>query len=236
VIIPSTATQLLVALLLLTPGFAFTATRSRLRGPTPADGDIGQRILTSIVAGAALDAVYVIVLGHRVTGIFGTDLEPVTWRDHPRGLALLAIGLLGLAPAALAWLDDLRSRGRLDIPLPGDRRIRLRYTGRYDPTPSAWDFAGPPRGGTFIRVRLADGSWVGGWFGEDSYLSTWPEPHDLFIESQWRLDPDGKFLEKVADNDGVYVSCPQGVVVEWVAAEPDETDDTEDVDPTDDVD
>jgi Family of unknown function (DUF6338) len=218
VFVPGTAVQVLVALLLLLPGFVFTATRSRLRGPVPGDGDIGQRILTSIGLGAVLDAVYVIVGGRHLTRLFDAGAPAGTWAAHPRRVTLLALGLLVLVPAVLAWLDNQRALGRLDMPLGRGRRLWLRYRGRYDPTPTAWDYAGPLRGSTFIRVRQPDGSWVGGWFGAESFLSTWPEPHDLFIESQWRMTADGQFVERLEGTVGVYVSCPQGVVVEWVDA------------------
>lgn len=44
-----------------------------------------------------------------------------------------------------------------------------------------------------MRVRLAENVWVGGWFGQNSFLSGWPEPRDIFIESQWKIDETGAF-------------------------------------------
>ena len=57
-----------------------------------------------------------------------------------------------------------------------------------------------------------------GWrlVGTDSFLSGYPEPRDIFIQSQWRLSEDGTFIEKVADTQGVYVSCGDVDVVEWL--------------------
>jgi Family of unknown function (DUF6338) len=216
-IIPGTLGQVLAVVFLILPGFVFAAVRARLRGPSPADGEFGQRLLTAIVFGAVLDSLYILIGGRHVTALF-TPQSPAEWMHDPRLLTLAAFGLLVLAPAALAKLDDLRLTGHFDIPLSGDRTIRLRYRGRYEPTPTAWDYAGPRLGDTFIRVRQPDGSWVGGWFGSKSFLSTWPEPHDLFIESQWIMDADGAFKERLAGSRGVYVSCPQDVVVEWVEA------------------
>jgi hypothetical protein len=219
VIIPGTLGQLLAVLLLILPGFVFTAVRARRRGPTPADGEFGQRIFTSIAYGAALDAIYVMAAGRHAAVAFDHQRYTDEWKAHPRLLPLVGFGLLILVPVTLGVLDDLRQVGALDVPYRWggrSRRLPLRYQGRYDPTPTAWDFAGPPRGGTFVRVRQPDGSWVGGWFGNDSFLSTWPEPHDLFIESQWLMTDDGIFERRLEDTRGVYVSCPQGVVVEWV--------------------
>ena len=68
-----------------------------------------------------------------------------------------------------------------------------------------------------MRVRLADGVWVGGWFSTDSYMSTYPVAPDLFIESAWKMDADGGFVSKVPNTRGVWVAIPPGTVVEWVA-------------------
>ncbi len=222
-IIPGTLGQVLAVLLLILPGFVFTAVRARRRGPSPADGEFGQRVLTAIGIGAVLDSLYVVIGGRHVTDLLSSQ-RPAEWIQQPRLLTVVAFGLLVFVPAVLAVLDDLRLTGRFDVPLGKNRKpLRLWYQGRYDPTPSAWDYAAPPRGSTFIRVRQTDGSWVGGWFGSDSFLSTWPEPHDLFIESQWEMSSEGEFVRRLAGTRGAYVSCAQDVVVEWVAP-PDSTD------------
>jgi hypothetical protein len=211
-IIPGTVGDLLASVLLILPGFVFTAVRWRLQGPTPADGDFSQRVLTVVVVGAVLDALYVFVGGRHITSVLTSRHH---WETHTRELVLLGAVLLLVVPAVFAVLDDLRRVGKLDISI-GSRKIPLHVTGRYDPTPTAWDFAGPPRGGTFVRVRQDGGTWTGGWFGADSYLSTWPEPRDLFIESQWRMNEDGQFVERVEGTRGAYVSCSGNVIVEWV--------------------
>lgn len=220
-IVPGTVGQILAVVLLILPGFVFSTVRWRRQGPTPADGDFGQRVLTAIVVGAVLDALYVLVGGRHVTSVL---IRHQSWSQHPREIVLLGLALLLIVPAALGVLDDLRRVGKLDVPFWNGKTIPLRYKGRYDPTPTAWDYAGPPRGGTFVRVRQEGGNWTGGWFGGDSFLSTWPEPRDLFIESQWRMDEGGEFIEKVAGNRGVYVSCAGNVVVEWVDPPADDED------------
>lgn len=175
-LIPGTAGQILAIVLLILPGFVFTAVRSRLRGPTPSDGDIGTRVLTSIAFGLILDAVYVLCLGRFLTDrLVGSPARRDELSAHPRTTVLTAIGLLVVVPIVLAWLDEWRSRTG-----------RLRYKGGYNQTPTAWDFAGPTRGGVFVRIRQPSGAWAGGWVGDQSYLSTWPEARDLFVETQWR--------------------------------------------------
>jgi hypothetical protein len=118
-------------------------------------------------------------------------------------------------PQRLRCSTTSGKEGRLDF-----WKVRLRYEGRYHPAPSAWDFAGPNLGNTFVRVRVNDGTWVGGWFSGESFLSSYPEPRDLFIQSQWKLDESGTFLAKVEGTRGVYVSCGNADIIEWVDAPP----------------
>jgi len=209
----------LAVVLLVLPGFVFATVRRRLQGPTPADGDFAYRLLTAIVVGAVLDATYVLVGGRHLTSVLA---DRGSWQQHPRQAVLLGLALLVVVPALLAFLDDRRRHGRFDIPLMGGKRLRLQYTGQYDPTPTAWDYIAEPRAGTFVRVQQEGGSWVGGWFGTESFLSVWPEPRDLFIESQWRIGSDGAFVEKLEGTRGVYVSCSGNVIVEWIKP-PDDT-------------
>ncbi|WP_220032663.1 DUF6338 family protein [Curtobacterium sp. MCJR17_043] len=59
-------------------------------------------------------------------------------------------------------------------------------------------------------MRLAPGDWIGGRFGRRSYFSTYPEPHDLFIEEQWKMSDDGEFTAPVENAAGLWRSWPAG--------------------------
>jgi hypothetical protein len=43
-----------------------------------------------------------------------------------------------------------------------------------------------------------------------------PGTTDLVIQSQWKLDENGKFISKVEGTRGVYISCANADVIEWV--------------------
>lgn len=212
--IPQSVTQATILLLAIIPGFVFSAVRARRRGPSPEDKDFSVRLLRAFGVSALLAAVYLGVFGSwgvtQVSGLFASPAEGFVVRN-PRFTAVIAVILLGVVPSALAVLDDLRQEGRLDF-----GKFRFAYKGRYHPAPSAWDFAGPQLGETFIRIRLDDGSWVGGWFGPDSFLSSYPEPRDIFIQSQWELSEVGEFQQRIQGTRGVYVSCAEAVIIEWV--------------------
>lgn len=216
--VPQSAVQALILLLAIVPGFVFSAVRARRRGPSPEDRELSVRLLRSFGVSAALAGAYLLIFGGwGLRQVVAAQRHPAAGAliEHPRLAALAGLVLLGVVPAALAVLDDLRQEGRLDF-----WKVRLSYEGRYHPAPSAWDFAGPDLGNTFVRVRLNDGTWVGGWFSGESFLSSYPEPRDLFIQSQWKLDENGTFLARVEGTRGVYVSCGNADIIEWVDPPP----------------
>jgi hypothetical protein len=91
------------------------------------------------------------------------------------------------------------------------------------PAPTAWDQTARDRGAAYVRVFTDDGHWVGGFLGEGSFFSTYPEPRDLFIAIEWRLDGTGEFLEPIPNSLGVYVPLTGKERVTWInPAEEDE--------------
>lgn len=77
-----------------------------------------------------------------------------------------------------------------------------RLTGA-SPEPRAWDHVWTQPGTTMVvRLRLKSGPWVAGFFGKvagapASYASGYPEPQDLFLGLQVKVDADsGEFLRR----------------------------------------
>ncbi len=128
--------------------------------------------------------------------------------DHTRFESLLALLLLFLFPAAAAyfaarryiigeWISHARERGPLGLTWgPHHARLRrwanagLGWLGarseihgglRFDPTPTAWDWA-VDHGGSgegFVRIVTGDGEWHGGLYRRDSYFSSYPDSQYL---------------------------------------------------------
>jgi hypothetical protein len=220
-LIPATSNQLLILVAVVLPGIVFGTVLQRLRGPTPEDRDVGTRVLRAAAVGVALDISYVLVGGFAITGLFlpasagGADLPRLV--THPREAALWALLLVGVVPGSLALLVHARAVLR-DAPEGSSLKWRLQQVARttYRRTPTAWDYIARKRGGCFVRVRLTDGEYIGGWVKADSYVSGYPEPRDLFISSQWAVDPQGRFLHKIPGTLGFYLAVGEGVLVEWL--------------------
>jgi hypothetical protein len=102
------------------------------------------------------------------------------------------------APAVLgALVGELR---RFE---PLQRWFR-RATGIH-PAPTAWDFAFETLRKGFVRVRLVDGRLLGGYYGANSFASSYPEPQDVFVEQAWSLHEDESFVDPVSGGQGLLI-------------------------------
>jgi hypothetical protein len=206
--IPGTAAQLLIALLFVVPGSVYQAARSRLRGPTADDVLPAARILRALAVSAFLDALYALFFGSTLVGLAtdkGTALGRATgFAAHPRETGAFALLLLFVVPvvAAIAEYSVLRRGWRLPL--------------TYDPTPRAWDFAFADIEPTYVRVLTVDGTWLGGWYGESSFVSSFPEPREMFIETAHLMEADGTIGPEQPGSNGLYVRCDDIRAVEFV--------------------
>jgi hypothetical protein len=208
--IPANVPQLLILLGFVIPGSVYQAVRSRLLGPMPDEQDVTNKILRAIGFSAALNAFYVVLFGPWLLDL--ARQAPA----NPRMVGFAALGLMIALPALLALVDY--------------QRLRQGWTLRtsYDPTPSAWDFMFQDREPCFVRVRTPSGQWVGGWFGPESYASSFPQPRDLFIQSAYLMNPDGAFGSRQDGTLGIYVRCAEADVIEFLATAPEEVTDGQD--------
>ncbi|WP_405763326.1 MULTISPECIES: DUF6338 family protein [unclassified Streptomyces] len=200
--VPGTVQQLAILLVLVLPGVFYQAVREHLRGAVAAEQEPQNRIVRAIAAGALLDTVYAVVAGPRLVGLLtGDGAGPLAGvMKHPRQAGLAALLLVVVVPAGIARAESAWGR----------RRRRARY----EPTPTAWDALFRDRGSCFVRVRLKSGLWVGGWLGAQSAVSAFPQPGDLYLQSQYRMAPDGRFLGRVPDTGGVYLRAADIDVLE----------------------
>ncbi len=70
---------------------------------------------------------------------------------------------------------------------------------------TAWDNFFLRREVCWVLVHLGDGRRIGGWFGENSYASLYPDSGHLYLEQLWRLDDQGAFLEAVEGSQGIVL-------------------------------
>ncbi|MBS2936853.1 hypothetical protein KDN32_03735 [Nocardioides sp. J2M5] len=220
--IPSSVTQLLVMLVLVIPGFVYQAVRIRIVGRKPGDTDLPTRILRAIVISTMFALIYLAVLGPEITT---AAQDQAQLAGHPRRFALMSFVAAFVVPtiSAIAF-----NRGEIDLKvnrkliLHPIKTIRSEEWTRYDLRPSAWDVAFQGARVGFVRARMADGTWVAGYYGPNSYASSHPDPQNLFLELAFAVDSTGKIGEPIVGSAGVVIDCRNALVVELLKIEPEQ--------------
>lgn len=203
---PSTVFQLAVLVLFVLPGAVYQFVRERMRGPVPQERALSERVLRALVASVVLDTVYAVMAGPEVLRLVrigeGGLLDQGVAGERIRLVGLVGMLLFVVVPAVAAVAVSLEQR----------RRLRARY----QQIPSAWDHIFRDRRPCFVRLRLKDGTWVGGWYGNGSYASSYPMPRELHLESAWRMRGDGSFEERVEGTAGLHVRGADVDIVELI--------------------
>lgn len=210
--LPESLFQLLMLLLLVVPGIVFTYVRRWLRGPSADDKDFSVRLIHAIAASVVFDSVYLITAGPQLLSMFQRSTEDRI--ESPRPVGLVVLVLTVVIPALVAFAAHVRLR-------KASGSIELSLAERRNSTPSAWDYSAPRSTNCYVRVRTDDGKWVGGWMPEGfGYMSTYPEPRDIFIPFQWRMGTKGEFLEPIEGSMGVYIPLTGAARISWVKPGP----------------
>lgn len=145
--------------------------------------------------------------------LFRTDTDPplATELRNASGTWLLAVAAVYvIAPLAggTAAAAVERRRGESNV-----WRWAARVLNGRNPAPRAWDFLFSPRPAAIVRGRLKKHrSWIGGLFGAESYAAGYPELQDIYLESAYRMTPEGEFER---DEEGRPIPTGAGLLVRW---------------------
>jgi hypothetical protein len=212
-VIPSTPAQLLITLVLVLPGFVFQEVRIRLRGRAPGEQELTSRLLRAIAWSLVFALAYAMIAGPQIAEALR---DPSTLLEDPTRAAIA--GLLGLVvPGAVGVIPNvfnvLGSGKDWWASLKGLRPGQL---SSYDPTPSAWDRAFKDAGPCFVRIRMKDGTWFAGYYGQLSYASSFPDAPSLFLEASFKVGDDGEICDAVTGTVGAVIDCSDAALVEFL--------------------
>lgn len=83
-------------------------------------------------------------------------------------------------------------------------------TGRLQiPFPTSWDYFFDKREPIFVLVHLIDGKMVGGYFGTDSYATSFPNHGDIYLQAVFKVNDDGTFDKPIDDTKGLLITKEQ---------------------------
>lgn len=220
--VPGTQTQLLIMLLFVLPGSVYQTVRTRLRGPIPSDNDAAGKILRALTVSTLLNAAYLTVFGDRVLApLQARTLNQLDDAVNLHQAGLWAVTYLVAVPAALAlflfWASRWEWPKDLVKKVPTRARQRWKWARpAYHPVPSTWDYAFTDIEPCYVRIQTADGKWFGGWLGENSMASSFPETPAVFVERPWFMDEKGGFSKQQPQVRGTWIRCDDARLIEFV--------------------
>ncbi|GAA3819399.1 hypothetical protein CSO01_05400 [Cellulomonas soli] len=195
------------------PGFVYQASKRAVAGPDPEQADFSAKILHAIVSTAAFGGIYAFFLGKHVVE-YARDPDLALAHVQRIGVAFVVLALV--VPWVVArvsyWILSARWFGIASAWVLDTLRLRRPY----DSTPTAWDWAFKQGEAGWVRVRLDDGLWLGGFYGWRSYASSYPYPQEVFVEQGWVIDVDGTFTDVCHAPNGMVIKCDRAVSVDFL--------------------
>jgi hypothetical protein len=214
VTIPANTFAVAAFVILFVPGFVFAVVRIWRRGFRADDKGIDTRIAQALVVSVIFDAVYLLGAFALLPPLVKISSSSIRVLDPWWLGGTILVGAV-LLPAGLAWLVYLPIQRR-QVLENGELRLRWVRRWSYNSVPTAWDWAAADPRNRYVRILLPDKRWVGGYYGGNSYVSTYPEPRDIFISQPWRMGKKGAFLSENQESEGVWLTIPDGAIVEWL--------------------
>ena len=189
--IPS-ASELTSLASLLAPGFIILGIRARFKeGPIP---ELKDKVLSYAVASTAYYAA-ASPLFHANNGLL---IPPWLWQ------LIQFFALPVLVGTIIVFVDQS------EVFYKWSSKFGLKLTHHI---PAAWDFAfSKIRKGTYVLVKLNDGTRYAGVMGRMSFASSASAERDLFIEEVWSVEKQGSW--KVVEPRRSVLLC--GKDIRWV--------------------
>ena len=209
---------------LFVPGLVHGLVRRRLQGFRYEDRTLDARLAQALVVSALFDSVYLIFAGAWLSTVVQIEAEQV-FVSNPVSLGFAVLLFAILVPAAVTAFvySPYRLRRNASISKVGpvqtrsERKwpLRLERKRYYESVPTAWDWGATKSDRRMVRVTRPDGTYLGGLFGPGSYVSTYPEPRDIFISHQYHLEADGTFGGPALNCAGIWTRISDEHVVEF---------------------
>jgi hypothetical protein len=199
---PSSAEGLFIAMLAVVPGFVATMLWARANTWRGLPNDL-RLVLQSLALSLIVHAMaspFTIWWLYPHRGQLAEFPERLAVWVLVVGVVLPAAGGVVARPVS----GYLAARGSEE--LTGWRR-RVASVWPASVAPSIWDWLfleGIPDG-QFVLVEFNDGRRVAGAFEAGSFALTSPEPHGIYLRTEWLVDESGDITTPVADTEGIMI-------------------------------
>ncbi|MBV8892941.1 MAG: hypothetical protein JO266_13405 [Acidobacteria bacterium] len=84
------------------------------------------------------------------------------------------------------------------------------------PNLTPWDWFFSNRAGNYyVLFHRKEGQDLGGYFGDNSFAASSSNAQQIYVEELWRVDEDGKFIERVEGSEGAVVNSEDCEFIEF---------------------
>jgi len=73
------------------------------------------------------------------------------------------------------------------------------------PYPTAWDYFFDLRKVVFVLIHLKNGRMIGGYYGPNSYATSFPREGDIYLEAVFHIDKNGRYVDMVKNTAGLLI-------------------------------
>ena len=87
--------------------------------------------------------------------------------------------------------------------------------------PTAWDWYFSQRKNALLLITMTDGMEIIGYFGSNSYATSYPNEGSLYIEKIYKKSNDGKSIEEISNSQGLLITKEQYKTIEFYKIEGD---------------
>lgn len=207
--LPVTGFGILSLVILAVPGLVYSTVRRWSWGETFTDRSVGLAIARGTTLAVVLNSLYLILFGQIISDILTFNEAELISVHDPQGLGIWILILYILVPLLLSLiLNWAHLRWVKSFPYIGSKHGLVR-------SPTPWDDLVRYRSDAWIKIRRANGDWIGGWYSGGSVASSYPESPSIFIGHQYEIDGDGAFGDPIPGS-GVYLTIADDDIVIWI--------------------
>jgi hypothetical protein len=94
------------------------------------------------------------------------------------------------------------------LPVVLHKILNSRYLKKkiINPTPKAWDYFFGTRQPCFMLIHMKNQQIIGGLYNTRSFVSSYPEEADIYLEQVWDLNDDGTFDKPIDSSLGLLIN------------------------------
>jgi hypothetical protein len=97
-----------------------------------------------------------------------------------------------------------------------------RVLGIISPIPKAWDYFFGNGEPCLVLITLQDDTKIGGLWHTNSFASSFPSEEDIYLEAQYQINDEGRFLDEIPDTQGCLVRAGTIKFIEFFKIQPKE--------------